>query len=69
MTEKIIECIKENPLLSSKEIHEKLPDELGYATLKRTLSKLVKEKLISTIGKSRATKYKISPAYQLFYPK
>ena len=68
MTEKIIECIKENPLLSSKEIHEKLPDELGYATLKRTLSKLVKEKLISTIGKSRATKYKISPAYQLFYP-
>lgn len=68
MTEKIIEFIKENPLLSSKEIYEKLKEEIAYATLKRTLSKLVKEKLLVTIGKSRATKYKISPAYKLFYP-
>lgn len=68
MIDKIIECVKENPLLSSKEIHEKLNEEVAYATLKRTLSKLVKDKLIISIGKSRATKYKISSAYQLFYP-
>ncbi len=68
MTDKIIEFVKENPLLSSKQIHEKLNEEIAYATLKRTLSKLVEDKLIVSIGKSRATKYKISPAYQLFYP-
>ncbi len=68
MIDKIIECVKENPLLSSKEIYEKLNEEIAYATLKRNLTKLVESNFLVSVGKSRATKYKISSAYQLFYP-
>ena len=42
----ILEFIKSNPFLSSKEIHVGLKVELGYATVKRTLQKLITENLI-----------------------
>lgn len=64
----ILEFIKANPSLSSKEIHDGLKSKLGYATVKRILSKLISENLIVSIGKGRGTKYIIDPAYELLYP-
>lgn len=64
----ILEFIKANPLFSSKEIHTGLNIELGYATVKRILQKLVSENLIVTSGKGKGTKYQISQAYELLYP-
>ena len=64
----ILEFIKSNPSLSSKEIHDGLKSKLGYATVKRILSKLISENLILPIGKGRGTKYIINPAYELLYP-
>lgn len=64
----ILEFVKENPSLSSKKIHEGLESEIGYATVKRILTKLISENLISTEGKGRGRKYVISPSYKLFYP-
>jgi len=68
LTTEIIEYIKENPNLSSKRIHENLKSSVGYATVKRVLSKLVDENLVQKQGNGRASKYIISPAYDLFYP-
>lgn len=64
----ILEFVKENPSLSSKKIHEGLESEIGYATVKRILTKLISENLISTEGKGKGRKYVISPSYKLFYP-
>lgn len=68
ITKDILEYIKNNPLQSSSEIHDSLTLEIGYATLKRALLQLLSEKLISTKGKGKATKYVISPAYELLHP-
>ena len=67
-SKEILELVKENPLLSSKEIHDRLELEIGYATVKRMLTQLISENLISPVGKGRGTKYKIAPVYDLFYP-
>lgn len=64
----ILKFVKENPSFSSKKIHEGLESEIGYATVKRILTKLISENLISTEGKGRGRKYVISPSYKLFYP-
>ncbi len=66
-TNVVIEFIRDNPTLSSKEIHQKLPLSIGYATVKRVLTKLSLKKLIITTGKGKGTKYEISPTYKLFY--
>ncbi len=65
---KVLEFIMDNPLLSSNEIHIGLKLEVGYATIKRILTKLISENLVLTVGKGRGTKYVIGPAYELFYP-
>lgn len=67
-SKKIIEFINENPSLSSKDIHNGLELEIGYATVKRILTKLISENLILAVGKGRGRKYLISQAYKLFYP-
>jgi Fic family protein len=67
-TSVLIEFIKNNPFLSSKEIHEGTEMGVGYATVKRMLQQLVSEQLIQPIGKGRGTKYAISPCYELIYP-
>jgi Fic family protein len=67
-SEEILVFLKENPSVSSKEIYDGLDIKIGYATVKRMLSKLAEENLISTTGKGRGRKYLISPAYNLFYP-
>jgi len=64
----ILDFIKANPSLSSKEIHEGLKPEVGYATVKRILAKLISENLVLPIGKGRGTKYMIDPAFELLYP-
>ena len=67
-SKQILQFVKANPLLSSKEIYDSLDLEIGYATAKRILSKLISDNLIKAEGKGRGTKYIISPAYQLFFP-
>ena len=64
----ILDFIKVNPSLSSKEIHDGLKAEVGYATVKRILAKLILENLVLPIGKGRGTKYMIDPAFELVYP-
>jgi len=64
----ILEFIKGNSSLSSKEIHNGLELEIGYATVKRVLNNLISENLVLATGKGRGTKYVTSPAYELFYP-
>ncbi len=64
----ILEFVKENPSLSSKGIHNGLESDIGYATVKRVLNKLISDNLVISIGKGRGTKYIIGPAYELYYP-
>ncbi len=67
-SKKILEFVKLNPSISSKEIFDGLDIEIGYATVKRILSKLIEENLISITGKGKGRKYLVSSAYNLFYP-
>lgn len=65
---RIIEFIASNPLKSSKEIHEELGIDIGYATLKRILKKFNEDNYIELEGKGRGTKYKISDSYSIIFP-
>jgi len=62
----IIAFLKQQPRSSSSEILVGISEKKSIATIKRLLSKLISEKLILSIGKGKATKYKISPYYSLF---
>ena len=62
----ILEFLKQNPESSSGEIRQGIPENKSIATIKRILSKLVAKKLISSTGKGKATRYKLSPYYNLF---
>lgn len=64
----IIEYIIKYPLKSSKEIHEGIGIDIGYATVKRILNKTKEENYVETEGKGRGTKYKISLSYSIIYP-
>jgi Fic family protein len=64
----ILKFIRENSLVSSKEIHEGMSTEIGYSTVKRLLNQLISNNLIELQGNRKASKYRISPAYELFYP-
>lgn len=64
----ILKFIQNNPFVSSKEIHKNIAPDVGYATVKRILAKLKNNKLIVTDGQGKATKYKLSPSYELFKP-
>ncbi|MEX1192736.1 MAG: Fic family protein [Brumimicrobium sp.] len=63
--EKVLEVVKNYPLLSSSEIHEKHGLDISFATTKRLLAKLVLENLIESEGKGKGTKYKVSIASQI----
>lgn len=67
-TNRLLEFIRTNPNLSSKEIHEGLQNEFAYATVKRILQSLLDENFVQTKGKGKATRYKISDAFELLYP-
>ena len=62
----ILNFLKSNPESSSNQILESIEEKKSIATIKRVLSKLVSENLISTTGKGKSTKYKLSPFYKLF---
>jgi Fic family protein len=66
--EYISDCLQKSGELSSKAIHEMASTTLSYATVKRLLSKLVSQDLVTTIGQGRATKYKLSAAFEILRP-
>ncbi|MEO6852132.1 MAG: Fic family protein [Mucilaginibacter sp.] len=67
-TESVLTYIKDHPLRSSKEIHDGLGGSAAYATVKRVLNNLRSDNLVNTEGKGKATKYIISPSFQLHNP-
>jgi Fic family protein len=67
-SKKILEYIKENPSVSSKQIYDDVQLNVGYATVKRILTKLLSENLITCEGKGKGTKYKVSVGFELLYP-
>jgi len=64
----IIDLIQERKEVSSKEIYEGLSMSVSYATVKRLLSKLIDENLITKKGVGKSTKYFISPNYEILRP-
>lgn len=68
ISEVIIEFIRKKIAVSSKEIHQEVSSQLSYASTKRLLIRLLDEKLIVRNGQGKATKYSVSPTYELFVP-
>lgn len=66
--QRIIDVIKDKPLISSKEIHSGIGMIIGYATVKRLLKSLISQNLIEPSGQGKGTKYQISKAYELLNP-
>lgn len=64
----IIEFIKNNQECSSKEIYDSILTSISYATVKRILTKLISENLVSKKGQGKGTKYLLSPAFELLQP-
>ena len=64
----IINFILKNKECTSKEIHGGISVSLSYATVKRILLSLTSQNLISKVGQGKATKYIISPTYELLKP-
>jgi Fic family protein len=64
----IIELIKKNQEASSREIFESIATSISYATVKRILSKLIDENLLTKRGQGKSTKYLISTTYEILYP-
>lgn len=64
----ILEYLRQVSLVSSKEIHEGVKQIAAYATVKRTLQKLIAEGLINSKGNGKVTKYHLSPAYFVIAP-
>ena len=62
----ILDFLKQNPLSSSGEIRLGIAEKKSIATIKRVLSKLVVRNLLATSGKGKATRYQLSPYYNLF---
>jgi len=63
----IIDFVTTQPNVSSREIEEGL-QSMAIATIKRGLQKLVADHLITVTGKGKATRYQISPTYELLRP-
>ncbi len=61
----IIDIIKKRNECSSKEVFESISTSISYATVKRILTKLVSENLVTIKGKGKGTKYLLSPVYEL----
>ncbi|MDT8414568.1 MAG: Fic family protein [Flavobacteriaceae bacterium] len=64
----IIDFIRNNAGSSSKDIFENAIISESYATLKRTLTKLISDKYIISEGQGKGTKYFLSPSYELIQP-
>ncbi len=64
----IIDYLKSRKESSSKEIFEGTSIPISYATLKRSLSKLVETNILETKGKGKGTKYLISSIFEVIQP-
>lgn len=64
----IIDFVISNPQCSSKDIYDGISIPISYATVKRILSKLTNDNLLTIEGKGKSTKYSISSAYRLLQP-
>lgn len=64
----ILMFVKGHPLRSSKDIHASMSAEVAYATVKRLLNQLIEEGQVITEGQGKATKYRISPSFELLSP-
>ena len=62
----ILDFLINKPESSSNEILQGIVEKKSIATIKRVLSKLISENLISAKGKGKSTRYKLSPFYKLF---
>lgn len=66
--QQIIDFIRNNAGSSSKDIFENSSISVSYATLKRTLTKLISDKYIISEGQGKGTKYFLSPSFELIQP-
>ena len=66
--QKIIDFIKKFGESSSKEVFDKVDISVSYATLKRLLTRLISENILSVKGQGKARRYIISPAFELIQP-
>ena len=65
----IINFLKSNKKgYSSKKIHESIYSTISYATVKRIITELVSENIITKTGKGKSTKYSISIALEIVLP-
>lgn len=64
----VIEFLKINKELSSKEVHEGISKSLSYATVKRLLNKLIDKNLLTKVGQGKSTKYSVSPNFEILFP-
>lgn len=64
----ILDYLDKNPLISSKQVHEGIDRDIGYATLKRVLKRLHDSNYVDVQGRGRGTKYSISQSYQILHP-
>lgn len=60
--------IKAHPKSSSTEIFEGTGQISAYATIRRDLAQLVDEGILLITGKGRASRYTLSPTFNLFQP-
>jgi Fic family protein len=63
----ILNFIQNHANSSSGEIYKEFAASISYATVKRILSQLIKQRYIVLEGKGKGTKYFISPTYELLY--
>ncbi|MDZ4147310.1 MAG: Fic family protein [Flavobacteriaceae bacterium] len=66
--QQIIDFIRDNGGSSSKSIFENSAISVSYATLKRTLTKLISDQYIVSEGQGKGTKYFLSPSFELIQP-
>lgn len=63
----VLNFVKEHPACRSTDIFAGVKKEIGLATLKRLLQKMIAGNLVSVSGKGKNTKYQISPGYDLLH--
>ncbi len=61
----ILQFLEQHPGSSSAQILENIRKKRSIATIKRILSKLKSQNLITSSGKGKSTRYKLSPYYEL----
>jgi len=61
----ILDFIKKHSNASSSQIASGIDSQKSLATIKRAISKLLTQELLITTGKGKATKYSLSPSYNL----